>query len=227
MGIEILQDLWAHNISAELAGDSRSAEELVPKYRDDTYSWIVIVKQDQLKIKSMAKKDVPDVDLAHTKLLHWLRAEIRERDSRATVKLRGQSSEQAASTTDKEREHEARQDVRVLVAQTKSKKFNRQAVVEQAQLSASTLVKSFLEGPIAAIETTDQIMDQIRATSLSDPESWRRMEQSATTVERKYVREVHDMLSDWRSAYETDGGSRHAFVYNFRSGTCLYYDVGA
>ncbi|PNH45142.1 hypothetical protein VD0004_g2641 [Verticillium dahliae] len=223
-GVEILQILWAHNVSAELAKDSRSPEDLLSKYRDDSYSWVVIIKQDaMLKVKSLGKKDVPDVDIAMAQLLSWLRAEIRERDSKAVVKLRGNQQAEAAAAA----ENHVEQDVRVLVAQTKSKKFNRRTVVEQAQVSASSLVQSFLDGPILAVETADQVMDLIRATSLSDGESWRKVEHTVTTAEKKYVREIHDMLSNWQWAWEKKSGSRHAFLYNFRTGNCIYYDLGA
>jgi translation initiation factor 2-alpha kinase 4 len=223
-GVEILQTLWAHDISAEMAKDARSPEDLLSKHRDETYSWIIIIKQDAiLKVKSMGRKDHPDADIPTTQLLSWLRAEIRERDSRTVVKLRGNSSADTNGSGDKESE----QEVRVLVAQTRSKKFNRRTVVEQAQVSAGSLVRSFLEGPILAIETTDQVMDLMRETCLSETEGWRQVEQSVTTTEKKYIREIHDQLDTWRFRYQKKNGSRHAFLYNFRSGNCVYYDLGA
>lgn len=223
-GVEILQTLWSHNISAELARDARSPEDLMSKYRDDNHSWIVIIKQDSiLKMKSMHKKDVADADIPLTQLISWLRGEIREREQKAGVRPRALQHTESAPAVDS---HPG-QDVHVLVAQTKSKKFNRRTVVEQAQVSAASLVQSFLDGPILAVETTDQVMDGIRETFLSDAESWRRLEHSVTNAEKKYVKEVHEQLDGWRFAWERKGGSRHAFLYNFRSGTCIYYDLSA
>lgn len=228
-GIELLQTLWAHGISAELARDARSPEDLLSSYRDESYSWIVIIKQDnQLKIKTLGRKDAPDVDIAAKELLNWLKSEIRERDSRSGMRFRSMAavphSESANSLPGGAGQQ---QEVHVLVAQTKSKKFNRHAVVEQAQASASRLVQSFLEGPIAAIETSDAVVDMIKTTSLADPESWRRVEHSVGTAEKKYVREIHDMLKQWRWEWEAKRGPGHAFVYNFRTGKCIYYDLGA
>ncbi|KAF6819783.1 hypothetical protein CSOJ01_01190 [Colletotrichum sojae] len=223
-GIEILQNLWANGVSAELARDSRSPEDLLARNRDEGYSWIIVIKQDSIKVKTMDKKDTPDVDLPMAQLMSWLRAEIRERDSKAVAKFRAttQQIEGGAAA-----EGHQEQDVKVLVAQTRSKKFNRRTVLEQAQASAASLVHSFLDGPILAVETTDQVMDMIRETYLSDGESWRRVEHSVTTTEKKYVREIHDQLLTWKWSWEKKNGSRHSFLYNFRTGSCVYYDLGA
>lgn len=229
-GIEILRTLWAHDIGAELARDTRSPEELSSAYRDESYTWMVIIKQDNmLKIKTVGRRDAPDADIPVRELLNWLKSEIRERDSSRSTAVRrnlplSEPSTAAGIGPDGE---PAQQDVRVLVAQTKSKKFNRRAVVEQAQASAARLVNSFLEGHIAAIETSDSVMDMVRATSLSDADSWRRVEHNVGTAEKKYVRDIQDMLQAWRGEWEAGKGPRHAFVYNFRTGNCVYYDLGA
>lgn len=221
-----MQQLWAHDISAELARDARSPEDLLAKYRDDHHPWIVIIKQDSvLKVKSMNRKDVQDTEIPSTQLMGWLRAEIRERDQRegidrpARSKLLRNSSAPDANVPDHE------QDVRVLIAGTKSKKSNRRNIVEQAQARASTLVQSFLDGPIAAIETSDHVMELIRETRLSDPESWRKVVHSVPTVERRYIGEIHDMMNGL--AFQNKEITRNAFVYNFRTGMCIYYDLGA
>ena len=225
MGIEILQLLWQHDISAEMAKDARSPEDLLSKHRDESYSWIIIVKPESiLKIKTMNRKDVPDVDIQLSQLIPWMRPEIRERDSRALTRMRGSTShagESNASHADKQSE----QDVKVLVAGTKSKKFNRRTVVEKAQLSAANLTQSFLDGPILAIETTDQVLEVLRETRLSDQDSWKRAEHMVTTAERNYLRELQSQLDTWRSMYQAKNGPPHSFLYNFRTGTCIYYDL--
>lgn len=245
-GIELLQTLWGHGISAELARDARSPEDLLAKHREESYSWVIIIKQDNiLKIKSMGRKDVPDADIPANQLMAWLKSEIRDRDSRSLSRLRGTSSTSHSHQSESSSgitnpltltamhaaDGESEQEVRVLVAQTKSKKFNRRAVVEQAQVSAQRLVEGFLEGPIVAVETSDAVMDMIAETSLGDADSWKRVEQGVGTSEKKYVREIHEMLRDWRGEWESKGGKgggcRHAFVYNFRTGRCVYYDLGA
>jgi translation initiation factor 2-alpha kinase 4 len=224
-GIEVVQQLWSHDISAELAQDSRSPEDLLSKYREDNHSWIVIIKQDSvLKVKSIGRKEVPDTDIPSTQLMAWLKAEIRERDQREGTNqraklLRNTSQPDTSGTTDHE------QDVRVLIAGTKSKKSNRRNIVEQAQGRAATLVNSFLDGPIAAIETSDHVMELLRETRLSDPESWRKVTHAVPTAERRYLGEVHDLMESL--SLQNKDNTRNAFIYNFRTGMCIYYDLGA
>lgn len=181
VGLEILQTLWGHKISAELAGDARSPEDLLSRYRDEGHSWIVTIKQDSmLKIKTMGRKDTLDVDMPVKDLLNWLKGEIRERDTSravATTRMRGTAVHHqlfeggGGGGGDADW---AQQEVRVHISQTKSKKVNRQNVVEQVQVTARRIATGFLEGPIVAIETTDAVMDMIQSTRLSDAESWRK-----------------------------------------------------
>ena len=225
-GVEIVQHLWRNEISAELARDSRSSEDLLSQYRDDQHSWILIIKQDSiLKVKSMDRKDVADTDIPSTQLLAWLKAELRDRDQRDgthhRAKLQRHISQQDSSAAAGDHE----QDVRVLMAGTKSKKSNRRNIVEQAQGRAATLVHSFLDGPIAAIETTDHVMELIRETRLSDSESWRKVVHAVPTHERRYMGEIHDLMAGL--AHQNKDITRNAFVYNFRTGMCIYYDLGA
>lgn len=172
----------------------------------------------------MDRKDLNDADIPSHQLLAWLKSEIRERDQRNgtyhRARLQRHSSHQDSSTT---ADHE--QDVRVLLAGTKSKKSNRRNIVEQAQARAASLVHEFLDGPIAAIETTDQVLELIRSTKLSDPESWRQVTHAVPTAERRYIGEIHDLMNTL--ANQNKDITRNAFVYNFRTGKCIYYDLGA
>lgn len=224
-GLELLHTLWSHDISAELARDSRSPEELLQGHRDETYSWIVIIKQDgMLKIKTMGRKGVADSEVPTGQLLSWLRTEMRERDRHVTLR-QVDANNSVATVENPGAAANPDQEVRVLVGNTKSKKFNRRVVVEQAQANAAALTQTFLDGPIAAVETSDKVLDLIDDTCLSEAETWRKAEHSVNMNERKYVRELHDMLLDWRNAWQAKKGSQHAFVYNFRTTKCIYYDL--
>lgn len=231
VGCKMLGDLWAHDISAELAVDARSPEQLLAQYRDDRHSWILIIKHEayasgkpDLKVKNMDTKEETDIHSAG--LINHLRGEIRERDQREgsneRAKLirgpsRSDGSGAAASGIGK------KGPVQVLMASHKSKKANKWRVVEAAHAKAQELVASFTDGPIASVETRDEVLDLIRETRLSDVESWRRITREVTPSEREYVWQIHEVLDRFKMQYRDT--NQICFVYNFRTGKCIYYDM--
>jgi translation initiation factor 2-alpha kinase 4 len=91
------------------------------------------------------------------------------------------------------------------------------------------VVEKAINGPIAAIDTRDDLLEAIRDTRLSDPESWRSVIQSAPLTERKYLSQVHELLQDLSNECRANDGPdsvSNAFIYNYRTGSCLYYDLG-
>ncbi|KAK7935782.1 Protein kinase, partial [Apiospora marii] len=226
-GVELVGTLIRSGVSAELACDSRSPEDLHNKYRDETYSWMIIIKQDLLKVKTMDRKDVADVDMPASQLMGWLRGEMRDRDRSHKSVARSANVSSNTAIVEDGFPVNTEQEVAVLVANTKSKKFNRLAVVEQAQICMARIHWNSLEGPVVAVETSDTVLELIRKTSLSDAETWRKAEQTVNMAERKYLREIHELLLSWRTEWQTKNGSRDAGVYNFRTMNGIYYDLGA
>jgi eukaryotic translation initiation factor 2-alpha kinase 4 len=212
----VLRSLRVNDFSAELCKDTGKAEELLQRGRGDfeaEHSYLVIVKQDMLKVKALDKGDSQNEEMAPSKLIPWLRSEMRERGQRAV------HAKQASSTAGVGKERE--QEVDVMVALKGSKKFNRQGSLDQARTATHKLMGSMLEGGILAIETSDNVLDKIRTTALTDTEGWRSVEQGVPQQERQYIREIREWLEDKRAGK----GSKHAFVYNFRTQYCVYYDL--
>lgn len=142
-GIKVVQDLWSNGISAELAVDASSLEDLLSKYRDHNHSWIVIAKQDSkergFKVRSLAPRE--EYDMRALELVPWLRNEIRVRNLRE-------------GTTDHSKQHrlpsqpdlsspgnERTNDVRILVSQHRSKKSNRRNIVDSGMLCSELYVQ--------------------------------------------------------------------------------------
>ncbi|KAI9741801.1 MAG: hypothetical protein M1834_000187 [Cirrosporium novae-zelandiae] len=235
-GLEVMQELWTNGISAELAIDASSHEELMSHYKDDPHSWVVILRHDPgsnmvdrtLKIKTMTEK-TPDLDVRMSDLVSWIRAQIGARDHKDATgsgvvtmpRMTRLPSHHDSFSAGPSNEKGA--DVRVLQAQHRSKKINRRNIVESAQQRAQELSQELLDGPIAAIETTDRVLEAIRDTRLSDPESWRKVCQDAPLVDRKYLMQVQELLEEMRDKE----GARNAFIYNFRTGSCICYDLGS
>ncbi|KAF2205134.1 kinase-like protein [Delitschia confertaspora ATCC 74209] len=237
-GVKMVADLISHGYTAELAIDAHSLEDLLRHYRDDRHSWVIVIKHSvtsdkpDLKVKSMAKKE--DMDIRSADLLNYLRNELRDRDLReGSAAARQPGSRIVPTPTASSQPAEGRANVDVLLASHRSKKSSKWSIVEAAQARSSELLTSFHGAPIAAIETKDEVMNLIRETRLSDPDSWRRCIQSLPLAERKYLQELHDMLLNYASRWKqasAEGNGRSgeggkAFVYNFRTGGCLLYDL--
>ncbi|KAF1998899.1 kinase-like protein [Amniculicola lignicola CBS 123094] len=234
-GVRMVADLISHGYTAELAIDAHSIEDVLRHYRDDRHSWIVVIKhgvandKPDLKIKSTAKKE--DTDLRSADILGYLRNELRDRETREGSAAQALSRTTPATPAPSSSSSKANVDV--LVAQHRSKKTNKWGIVEAAQTRSAELLASFHNAPIAAIESKDEVMSLIKETRLSDPDGWRKAIQSLPIAERKYLQELHDLLlgyaSKWRevsaSGTGRSGEGGKAFVYNFRTGGCLLYDL--
>jgi translation initiation factor 2-alpha kinase 4 len=264
-GVRLVSDLWAHDISAELAGDVSSPDELQTKYRDDKHSWTVLIKNDavfgrsDLRVKSLVTKQ--DVDLSRENLVAHLRSEIRDRDHRddkpdrsrttaasAAAAAASSSNTAAASTANdmltSPSTPSTRANVHVLLSQqhSRNKKTSRNKIIEAAQSRVhELLLSSHARAPIAAVETTDDTLELVRATRLSDAESWRRVLQGVAAVERGYVSQMQEVLERFRGEWLRErerereggrpgegrgGGERGAFLFNFRTGWVAWYDLG-
>lgn len=128
--MKLIEELWSNDISAELAVDASSLEELMAKYKDSNHRWIVIAKQDSkdrgFKVRNLMRKE--EFDIRTSELVPWLRSEVQARHQReGTADLRQprQSSTQEALAS-----QERANDVRILTPQHRSKKTNRRNIVE-------------------------------------------------------------------------------------------------
>jgi eukaryotic translation initiation factor 2-alpha kinase 4 len=229
-GVELVTSLWANGISAELTGDFASMEELEAAYHHDPYAFVVTIRYDSgaiggrsIKVRNVSKKE--DTDVLATDLVNWLKSEIRERKHQEGATLHvGMKLKREISTNEPPRlTGESRDvDVRVLSSQHRGKKTNRRQIIDAAATRTRELAGSMLsDAPIVAIETSDEIIDSMRNTRLSDPESWRNLTHSAPLQERKYLHQVQGMLQE----IAVDG-KRGAFVFNYRTKACIYYDLG-
>ncbi|KIW09057.1 uncharacterized protein PV09_00006 [Verruconis gallopava] len=231
-GLRVLSELWANNISAELATNAHTLEEIMSKHRDDSHGWIVIIKPDSvaggrpdLRVRTAATRE--DIEVKAENLVSHLLSELRERDSaegkgRYHRRQLAHASEQLTTTSNR------RQNVQVLVSQHRSKKSNKWNIIEAVQSRAQELLSSYSNSPIAAVETRDDILEMVRATRLSDPESWRKVVHSVPVNERDYVQQIHQLLDGFRREWQenTLEKSRTAFLSNFRTGYVMLYDLG-
>lgn len=241
--VKIVADLWKHGITAELAEDARSVEELQTRHVNDRHSWLVIVKHEKHDVKVRSLDLNEEADVAISNLIPHLHAELRERSHREAEagrnpRLQRHQSGQADSSSGFTGQAKASNNVHVLISQHRGKKSNKWGVVEAAQTRARELLGSYANAPVLAVETRDEILDKMRETRLGDPDTWRKLIQSAPLTERQYLSQLLEVLEGWSKAWKAsangeladDGDeaekSRVAFLYNFRSGACILYDLG-
>lgn len=232
-GVKVLASLWANDFSAELATDARTIDDVLSKQRDASHPWIVMVKHEAsstFKVRNSITDT--ETEVSSTNLISHLRSEMRERESRETS---GHKSRHHPSLTRHSSHHNenggnerGRNNVQVLMAQHRGKKSNKYHIIEAAQQRWASYVDGWKSAPILAIEGRDGIIESIRdETRLSDPDSWRKLIQSTPLAERQYVGQVHDLLGEMRKKWQQEeGAGREVCVFNFRTGTCVYYDVG-
>lgn len=226
-GTALLQELWANGISAELAGDASSPEQLVNAHRGDGISYIVIIKQGlivgsgerNLKVKNLFRKE--DTELRSLDLVPYLKNELAERDRKdrnsVPAKLPRHSSSNEVPRGNPADDVEM--DVRILASDRKGRKISRNTIIDGAQHTAYEQVQGFLtKAPIAAIDVRDDLLEEIKFTSLQDPESWRKVIQSAPAMDRRYMQQVHELVQEIAAE-----GNGNCFIYNFRTGSMVFY----
>jgi translation initiation factor 2-alpha kinase 4 len=221
MGIDIVQELWMANISAELVIDSEIPEGQSghSQGKDEQYNYVVNLKQDDtLKVRDLAANE--EESMRHAELVPWLQAQIRERE-----RLAGHAPPSRAPQSRAVQDTELGQSVvHVLQAQTKSKKFNRAKVEKEAQAALRESTQALSSAPILAVEMNKELFEALRSTRFGDAESWKKFVQSAPVDTRKYLGDLHGDLQ--QKAAEMKVGNKLCFLFNFRSKASIVIDLG-
>ncbi|KAK5119947.1 hypothetical protein LTR85_007023 [Meristemomyces frigidus] len=214
--IKLLATLWANGISAELATDSRVSSD------NHSHGFIVTVRHEAsstVRVRNTVS-DAEETDVPAASLVSHLQQELRDREN---SKPRQPAFVRQASHHDADR----KSNVQVLMSQHRSKKSNKYHIVEAAQQRWAEKLDEMKDASILAVETRDDVLESIRDTRLGDAESWRKAVQGAQLNERQYLQQVQDILASWRKKWEEGDGEREACVFNFRTGHCIYYDLGS
>ncbi|KXL51017.1 hypothetical protein M433DRAFT_157862 [Acidomyces richmondensis BFW] len=213
--IKILESLWASDISAELSTGVQTSELGVL-----THLLIVEVRHEaSTTVRVTNTSTGEEDDIPSATLLSHVRQTLRDFES---TKLKQTTFVRQTSHA----ENESKGNVQVLMAQHRSKKSNKFHIVAEAQQRWSEMVESWKRVPILAVETRDDVMELFRETRLGDTESWRKVVQRVPLNERQYVQQVQDILNSWRKGWLDNDGAREACIFNFRTGQCIYYDLG-
>ncbi|KAI9661972.1 MAG: hypothetical protein M1831_002887 [Alyxoria varia] len=225
IGWKIVNSLWAHNISAQLTEESESPDELMGRRGDEKHSWIIHIRHEtsasekpDLKVRNVDKNE--DAELRSSELISYLRGEIREREQREAEKAR--VSRVSSSHTDTLLGEKTNK-VHVLKAGYKGKKSNKYRIIEAARARARELVTSYSHGPIASVDTRDEYLEQIQKVKLSDSEAWKKIIQDVPISDRHFLQELQEVLVKFKIQH--GASAKKCFIYNFRTGFCMLYDL--
>ncbi|KAI4287854.1 MAG: hypothetical protein L6R35_002883 [Caloplaca aegaea] len=228
-GLGIIQDLWKLGLNADLAmGDESGQDHEVSNaytlgQESLPYLYLVHVKQEgSVKIRSVAHNE--ESELRTSEVASWFKTDIMHREraedhGRKLVRYHSQPEQGVPSI-------ESGSDVQVLRAQTKGKKTNRRAIIEEALAHGQEFLHGLADGNIqvVAIETKDDVFEGIRETRLEDADSWKKFIQRSPAGERAYLQDVQELLKE--KGAKAKVGFRTTLLYNFRTGSCIWYDLG-
>ncbi|KAL8914067.1 MAG: hypothetical protein Q9172_007161 [Xanthocarpia lactea] len=227
-GLHVIQELWACGIHAELALSQSSEADhkgsSVYGHNEDTmpYLYLVNIKHEgSVKVRNVTQNE--ETEMRTSELSSWFKSEMMRRERTED----GRKSSHYHSHSDQVTPLvETGSNVHVLTAKTKGKKTNRRAIIEEAFARCQEFLHGLADGnvEVAAIETKDDIFEGIRETRLGDTDSWKKFIQHAPAGERTYLQEVHEILKS--KAAKAKPGYRSVFLYNFRTGGCIWYDLG-
>ncbi|KAI5283542.1 hypothetical protein KEM54_002045 [Ascosphaera aggregata] len=222
-GAAYVAHLWANNISAELASETSSFNELMKEYDEADHSWIVIVKHDTLKVVTMPQKDDIEMMKSKSDLIDYLRSALHQRNNQENI-----ITKQDVPVQSQETSKERTSILRWIGGNAKSKRGVKRADAEdQAYQQSSKFLEDALDAPIAIISVGPDTLEAVRTTRLSSPESWRAMVQNAPIKDHQSLKELQECLKKFASDQDENGQPIHqgAFVYSPRSGCTIFYDL--
>ena len=222
VGLEVLSELWANDIGAELAerDRERSNEYMRANENKETHGWVILIKsEDTFKVKNTHRKE--EMEVRMSELASHLRNEIRERDreeGRTTIP-KTPISHHINQTEQSGKPNNGEPDIKVVISQAKTKKVNRKTVVEEARSRAREWRTSSQEYPIIAIEIKEHTFDVLETTNIQDPDSWKKLIQDAPPNERQYLALIQSTLENVEEIPAV-------FIYNFRTKQIMHYRLG-
>lgn len=225
-GTSLLAQLWAHHISAELGIESHDMDE-------SQYAWIVTIKHEaanSFKVRHIATD--AEVEVPAAELVSHIRDQRSARSggpSQSTSNgwLNGPPASMRRQTSHNNNEAGEGSRVQVLMSQHRSRKSNKFDIINAARNHwADKLDDWKQDAPILAIETRDEVLTLLRETRLSDPDSWRKAAQKVPLNERQYVAQAQECLENMKREWMDGVAGREACIYNFRTRSSVFYDLG-
>lgn len=227
--LDIAAELWASNIRAELSNHYNSFEELAAAYKNEGQYTVIIVRQDSnavggigVRARTIGKQD--EEEIKSNELVAWLVGRIEEKQSAETDLSRGKlRREISVGDSSMAPPSDALQaDVIVIAPKHKSKKTNRQNLVDDAKIAVRQKASEFVsEGPILAVEVTKEVLEGLRDTRVGHAEQWKAFLQACPAEEVRYLKDVQQKLEEL-----AENGKKDAWIYSSKIRAVVHYDLG-
>ncbi|KAK9311863.1 kinase-like domain-containing protein [Lipomyces starkeyi] len=230
LAIEIVQELWASGIKAELAPIGSSPDSLVSYSRTSGVNWVIIVKSllnnesatfKSVKVKNMSRRD--DVDIDRSEVIPHLLQEIHEQEKAVLNTTRMSVSKQQVNVS---------QDVMIIHndadrneksgKQSKGgarKLKRRDADEKKAHEYVSSYISALSDAPVFAVDFKAELMALISTIPLAQ-DGWRKVINAAPSSQRQYASRLFDALLK-----ESDKGTKWAIVVSFPAEKIIVLDI--
>lgn len=209
-GIELVSKLWESEISAELSHDS---------FEEQDYIFIIHMRHETSTSVRVTKTttDAEDTDVPLQGLISHLLQDLHRNKTRGVLQRNHSSHQEGDRKID---------NIDLLIAQHR-KRTNKSTIIEGIAKSWSEREERTRNPHILGIETRDEVLDLIKDTRLGDAESWKKALQRVPLNEREYFQKVQQKLDSWRTKWIAGDFEKEIGVCNFRSGSCIVYDLSS
>lgn len=240
--VDILRDLWAAGISADLVSQVLSSEALVDLASRDSINWVVVAKQSNaytasvnykpVRVKNIAAKT--DVDLAIDELVGHLQLEIAERNKavaqqtgtrgkKTVVAAPGPSADTTGSVQPAdETATSASSANRITIlnesGRLKGGKKNRWLVEEKCRDGLSAYLSSLASLPVYTVDVREETIQAMLTVSPRDLDEWKRKVVGAAPNQKAYLCNIQAAL-----AKEQARGTDQVLLYSTKSESVHLY----
>ncbi|KAK9238884.1 kinase-like domain-containing protein [Lipomyces kononenkoae] len=227
LAIEMVQELWATGIKAELAPIGSSPDSLVSYSRTSGVNWLIIVKSllnnesatfKSVKVKNMARRD--DVDIDRSEVIPYLLQELEKvglNTSRTSVSKHPGSASQDVVILHNEAERSEKSGKQSKSGTRKLKR--RDADEKKVQEYVSSYLNALSDAPVFAVDFKAELMALISTIPLAQ-DGWRKIINTVPSSQRPYVGRLFDALLK-----ESDKGTKRAIVVSFSAEKIIVLDI--
>lgn len=244
LGIEMLKNLWLHNISADLLSKCHGVDDILTRASRDGANWVVLIKQQNTATHSHKKnykafrvKNIEkelDVDVTETELLNLLRVEIRERDSGILQNNPGQDFFTADNNSEDSLSNSMTHSLTlneqkiIFIPNNASRsakssiKKDKYSIESSSKKASMDIIEDLSSAPVYAFDNVkDEVLDMISITSISQEQEWmRKVGGVSSSTPRSFVSNMYNALSK-----EASKGTKWVVIHCPKTGKSCICDL--